>query len=1238
VSWRGPLLVSLVALLAGLGTGAPTGAWANPTGGTVAAGTATISSAGKTLTVNQTSNRAVINWQGFSIGAGETTRLNLPSSLSAILNRVTGTDPSLIAGHLSSNGQVYLINPNGIVVGPHGRIDTAGFVASTLNVPNDAFMAGGGLTFKGDSGAGIQVLGSIKASNGDVVLIAAMVDNQGNIAAPNGQAILGAGGEVFYIPDGQSDIVIKAPPTNGAASVSNSGTIAAASVQMKAAGSAYALAVNNSGLVSATGVSTRGGRIVLDGGDGDVVHTGTMTAAGGAATINGGQVTVSGTVDVSAPRGGGSIAVTAKKTATVAKSAALKASATTIGNGGRITVKAQGKADVEGSLEAKGGPQGGDGGSAEVSAPEVAFTGTVDTMAPQGKTGSFLLDPADVDICLVTCSNTPLSVLTVDIALLTSNFTVTATNSISVDFPISSTGTNTLTLDAPNTMLNAAISLPNGTLEFANSTATTNGAVNGAGAAITASRVLVDGSYASVNLSNAGNTASTLSFLGGATVSGGFAFSTLGALDVSAGTLTAGAVTILSAGNLSVEANTLIDSSGTKTLGSVGGTFINNGGSGIFTGAGRNRIYAATDVGLTQGTVLGGFLNYPQFNPVSIGSDPLSNVANIVYVAQSSLLPPMTVTANDQTTAYGVPVAGYTASFIGGTSANLASPVQFQIVGGPAVNAGTYTLQPFGAVSSTRALSFANGTLTVHPTLLTVTANNVTRLQGAGAPAFSASYSGLINGDNTNNILVFFTSQGFSTSPPGTYSIQPFGFSQNPNYTLQFVPGTLTIVKAPPPSLNPFTTLTVTYTPGTLNPTTTTPTVTTTGTPTTLTQEEVNPTQAQITVKVTVGTPLEIFGPLAEKLLDEFAATFDPPANDATILLALQSPEIAPTIMSMLNNFLLNQLDDILNKPQPWTADETAFVNGFLSYINAQRAAAANKAMADYEAWAKATVAAEDAKIKRDTGQEQLMEMAALSANPPIPPGDFLAEASLGMVLTGAQADLVLAQKSAGYEVAEYLNGTASAGYLAYINGTGFELGGKGLKIATSVTKITEGEEEGVSLQGTWRAYRAMTSEQKKQWQLDNPDEWSQLKQSMKTTSTGTQTATETTETTTETTKVTQTTTKILTAADTLEAVGRVAAVAGVVGEVGAILLQTAATATEYAVAQAYNDAFTASVNKAMTPIGVDQLKAMMKTGEAMTYLEALMAGGNPDAIDTSFKAVKPDMPLNQIVNITKNL
>jgi S-methylmethionine-dependent homocysteine/selenocysteine methylase len=127
-----------------------------------------------------------------------------------------------------------------------------------------------------------------------------------------------------------------------------------------------------------------------------------------------------------------------------------------------------------------------------------------------------------------------------------------------------------------------------------------------------------------------------------------------------------------------------------------------------------------------------------------------------------------------------------------------------------------------------------------------------------------------------------------------------------------------------------------------------------------------------------------------------------------------------------------------------------------------------------------------------------------------------------------------------------------------------------------------------------------------------------------------------TTGTTSEVTKVSKTTTTILDAADTLEAVGRVVSVAGIVGEAAAIIIQTASTATQYAEQASYNDAFAAAVNKATTPIDINGLKTMMSTGEAMTYLEAAMASGNPNAISTSTTA-KPDMPLNQILAIEKN-
>src|SRR5471030_2385498 len=105
-------------------------AWSNPTAPQVVNGSASFNQADKLLTVTN-SNGAIINWNTFSIGAGESTRFNQTSASSSVLNRVLANDPSVILGTLSSNGRVWLINPAGIMVGQGARIDVAGFVAST---------------------------------------------------------------------------------------------------------------------------------------------------------------------------------------------------------------------------------------------------------------------------------------------------------------------------------------------------------------------------------------------------------------------------------------------------------------------------------------------------------------------------------------------------------------------------------------------------------------------------------------------------------------------------------------------------------------------------------------------------------------------------------------------------------------------------------------------------------------------------------------------------------------------------------------------------------------------------------------------------------------------------------------------------------------------------------------------------------------------------------------------------
>ncbi len=123
-----------------------------PTGAVVVAGDASVAVAGNRMTVTQASQNAVLNWQSFSIGAGQAVQFMQPNSQSVALNRVIGTDPSSILGSLSSNGKVFLVNPHGILFGQHAQVNVNGLVASTLDIGDADFMAGR-YAFSGNSGA-----------------------------------------------------------------------------------------------------------------------------------------------------------------------------------------------------------------------------------------------------------------------------------------------------------------------------------------------------------------------------------------------------------------------------------------------------------------------------------------------------------------------------------------------------------------------------------------------------------------------------------------------------------------------------------------------------------------------------------------------------------------------------------------------------------------------------------------------------------------------------------------------------------------------------------------------------------------------------------------------------------------------------------------------------------------------------------------------------------------------------
>ena len=336
----------------------------NPTGGQVASGSATITTIPGTVTINQASNIAIINWQSFSIASGEATRFVQPSAASAALNRVLGGQTSVINGTLTANGQVYLINGNGIVVGPGGVVNTNSFLASTRDITDSDFL-NNNLHFTGSNSAGVLNQGTITATGDGVCLIGKTVDNQGTISAPNGVVGLAAADDVLLNLAGEEHVFVSPSPTATSAStqtaIHNSGTIAATSAELKAAnGNLYALAINNEGTIRATTVCSSGGHVYLTTDGGMIQNTGTISAKkyknGGDVKITGGSVWNRNTIDVSGEQGG-NVTVNSQN---IENDGTITAKGTKCA-GGTVSLTYQGNAlgSIKGLIDASGKTQGG---------------------------------------------------------------------------------------------------------------------------------------------------------------------------------------------------------------------------------------------------------------------------------------------------------------------------------------------------------------------------------------------------------------------------------------------------------------------------------------------------------------------------------------------------------------------------------------------------------------------------------------------------------------------------------------------------------------------------------------------------------------------------------------------------------------------------------------------------------------------------------------------------------------
>ena len=569
-------------------------AQANPALPQVVNGQATFNQQGNVFSITNTPN-TIINWQSFSIHAGEITRFIQQNGNSAVLNRITGQDPSKILGALESNGKVFLINPNGIVFGQGAKVDVNGLVASSLGMTNEDFLTGKRQFTAGGVAGGVSNAGTINAGKGgQVLLIAPNVENTGIITAPNGEVILAAGRSVQLADPGNPQLRVLVSAPNDQAL--NLGQIIA---QGGSIGMAGAL-LSQRGVLNANSVVVgEHGKIVLKASGKALLEAGSVTSATGAAG-KGGEIQVLGEqvgllgnakIDASGATGGGTVllggdyqgknaAVQNARQVLVGKDASVAADAIDSGNGGKVIAWGDESAQVHGSISARGGMQGGNGGFVETSGHYLAVDGIrVNTSAARGKRGNWLLDPYDIEVVAGLGGNlgnvdefthgSPSGSISIGAGVISnanSDVILQATHHINfssaVDMVISGVGLTAIAGETINVF--APITTRGGSVTLSANDASSPGGAYGLGANVNLDAAII---------SNGGNV-----YLSGASVTGA-------------------SVVNVGSGNLSLRANVAL---GGISLSGSGNQLI---GSGV---AGQTVMLQADNIGFAGGLQFGG--------------------------------------------------------------------------------------------------------------------------------------------------------------------------------------------------------------------------------------------------------------------------------------------------------------------------------------------------------------------------------------------------------------------------------------------------------------------------------------------------------------------------------------------------------------------------------------------------------------------------------------------------------
>lgn len=409
---------------------------ANPTGGQVKGGSATITTAGNQLTIEQDTERVIIEWRNFDIPEGESTRFVQPDKDAIALNRVVTERSSRIDGRLEANGNVWLINRNGVTIGPEGEVHTHGFLATTADIGNEDFMRGNyrfGSSNRKPNAKNAKVVNEGEITLGERglgALVAPHARNDGVIQGKLATVVI-AGAKtstVDFYGDGLINFaagpvpVTQRPPGVDALAENNGRILVGGGRVLITANAAEGIvdhAIKVDGEIQARSISRQGGEIILDGGGhGAVAVTGTLDAS--SILGQGGQIDVRGhrtllgpeaLVQASGGTGGGDIRIGGDRggqgpgrnadAVVLAAEARIIADATLIGDGGSIVIYGQQSAEIAGALTARGGPQGGNGGFIETSAAKtltIAQATRIDASAPAGKPGTWLIDPQNITI------------------------------------------------------------------------------------------------------------------------------------------------------------------------------------------------------------------------------------------------------------------------------------------------------------------------------------------------------------------------------------------------------------------------------------------------------------------------------------------------------------------------------------------------------------------------------------------------------------------------------------------------------------------------------------------------------------------------------------------------------------------------------------------------------------------------------------------------------------------------